>query len=149
MKCFYYFKCSFGDDLENPIFNEYCGPVIKETKDGFFIENHANNYKIFPQAFFSKIAGLYIFDSPQDVTNAKNLIPYCTSNVFEENERIYEYSLGFFFEDNEGIVKHIAAKLCKEACMKSYKNQIEYKIETLKSNLDYCDILTDKLIEYK
>ena len=46
MKCFYYFKCSFGKDLENPIFNKYCGPVIKETKDGFFIENHANNDKM-------------------------------------------------------------------------------------------------------
>lgn len=147
MKCFYYFKCSFGDDLENPIFNEYYGPVIKETKDGFFIENHANNYKIFHQAFFSKIAGLNIFDNPQDVTNAKNLIPYCTSNVFEENEKIYEYSLGFFFEDNEGSIKQYAIRLCKKACMKSYKEQIKYKIETLKHNLDYTDILADELID--
>ena len=150
MRCFFCFQVSYDKDhLDSPEINSYYGPVIKEDKEYVVIENHAENSTIFHNSHFGKIGmGKAIFDSPSDVINAnqlKQLNPHYNSFPVDDEEILEVYMIGFFFEDNEGIVKHIAAKLCKKACLNEYQQEAKRKIEELQENLSW----TKKLMNRK
>lgn len=154
MRCLFYFECSFDESLENPMFNTYYGPVIKENDRTVAIANHAENKTVFYHAHFGKIGlGKALFDSPSDLINAKELKPryeteHHETGYYEDSERRESYALAFFYEDTE-LVRLLAAKYCKAACMKEYQRLLKEKIKSLTSELEYTDELKERsLIDF-